>query len=475
MFDGDTLQHKFFCPERNFDMQRTLSGDEAVMLTLFPEWVIPGNGLHRKKLWDMRSTFNAGINHINVDEYDTREMFLNANFIVLEDVIYHYRLHSSSESRKICSRWFEFVITDKMVENLLHNHFGKDSQQALIVSQWRINNLIGYYKMFFRSKLSYQERKESKKLLKEHFATIDKRFLPRSGIKRLIFNSFILFKWYIFYCIYVKKIIRMFKNKMFYWGKKSLYKVIRIYLQFLYFFLRMVSKISLLSGCVIKIKIPKIKYPIFLRLGTTDIIVFREVFMDDEYHTSFKNPNIIFDGGSYIGLYAIVMKNKYPNAKIVCIEPDPENFEILKKNVLPYDHIYVEKCGLWDKDTNLKVIDKYNCGKWGIIVEEDLINGTIPATSINSLLKKYSCEHIDILKLNIEGSEKQLFSKNYTSWLSKVNYIVIELHDGIQSGCSKTFFEAINHVFLNYTFSITGYCSVIISNVSTIQDLKISD
>jgi len=231
MFDGDTLQHKMFCPEMDFDMQRTLTGGECVMFTLFPEWVVPGNGLHRKKLWDKRSTFNAGINHINVDEYDSREMFIHANFIVLEDVIYHYRLHASSESRKICLKWFEQTITEKMVENLVHNHFGKDSRQALIVSQWRIYQLIFSFKynVIYRSKLSYQERKESKKLLKEHFKTIDKRFIPYKGIKRKIFNSFTLFDWYIFYCSsdkmsFFRKLMKILK-KVYSYIKQILKKI----------------------------------------------------------------------------------------------------------------------------------------------------------------------------------------------------------------------------------------------------------
>lgn len=218
LFDGETLQHISFCPENDFDMQRTLSGEEAVMLTLFSDWIIPGNGLHKKKLWDMRSTFNTEIHHINVDEYDTREMLLHANFIVLEDVIYHYRIHSSSESRKISSRLFEQAITDKMVENLLHNHFGKDSQQALIVSKWRMDAIIGYYYryMHYRSELSCRERKKSKETIKNHFKTINKKVLPNNGIKRQVFRSFMLFEWYIFYCNSDKmKFLRRSKFELF--------------------------------------------------------------------------------------------------------------------------------------------------------------------------------------------------------------------------------------------------------------------
>jgi FkbM family methyltransferase len=156
------------------------------------------------------------------------------------------------------------------------------------------------------------------------------------------------------------------------------------------------------------------------------------------------------------------MKQRYPESKIICIEPDTENFNMLKKNVSSYNDVYCEHGGIWDKDTKLIAYDKYNRGKWGIVVEEN-INGNISAISINTLIAKYDIQYIDILKLDIETSEKQLFSNNYDIWLPKIKTIIIELHDRIEEGCSKSFFEAINRSFSKYTFSMKGE-NVIIEN-----------
>jgi FkbM family methyltransferase len=171
------------------------------------------------------------------------------------------------------------------------------------------------------------------------------------------------------------------------------------------------------------------------------------------------------DGGANIGLFTILMKNQYPDAKIICIEPDSENFDILQKNVSLYSNVYCEKCGLWNKDTKLKVYDKYNLGKWGLVVEEDLDNGNLPAISIESLLKKHNIEQVDILKLDIEGSEKEIFSDNFEIWLQKVKIIVVELHDRMKAGCAKAFFEAINKNFTNYTLSISSGGNIIIAKI----------
>jgi FkbM family methyltransferase len=217
-------------------------------------------------------------------------------------------------------------------------------------------------------------------------------------------------------------------------------------------------------GYVDNIKIPQIKHRFSLRHKTSDIPVFCEFFLNDGCDVVLSNPLFIIDGGANIGLFAILMKNRYPESTIICVEPDIENFKLLQKNVSPYDGIYCENYGIWDKNTKLKAYDKYEIGKWGIVVEEDLSNGNISAITISALLEKYSIKQVDVLKLDIETSEKQVFSNNFDPWLTKVKTIIIELHDRYENGCSESFFKAINKSFRKYNFSIIGE-NVVIENV----------
>src|SRR6266498_4566514 len=99
-------------------------------------------------------------------------------------------------------------------------------------------------------------------------------------------------------------------------------------------------------------------------------------------------PNVIVGGGANIGLFTILMKNKYPDAKIICIEPDPENFELLQKNVLVYQNVYCENCGLWNKNTLLNVLDKYDRGKSALVVNENTEEGKIKGLSLGAKHKK---------------------------------------------------------------------------------------
>jgi FkbM family methyltransferase len=212
------------------------------------------------------------------------------------------------------------------------------------------------------------------------------------------------------------------------------------------------------------LRLPGIREKLSLRSNTTDKATFYQVFIKRQYHIGLpKKPEIIIDGGANIGLFTVLMKNRFPDSKIICIEPDRENFDLLQRNVLGYKNVYCENCGLWNKDTLLNVYDKYNGGKCALIVEENK-EGKIKSISLDTLMKKYSIDRIDVLKLDIETSEKNLFMENFQNWLSKTKVIIIELHDWMETGCSKTFFEAINKAIKNYSYSHSGENVVIIND-----------
>ena len=66
---------------------------------------------------------------------------------------------------------------------------------------------------------------------------------------------------------------------------------------------------------------------------------------------------------------------------------------------------------------------------------------SIPAVTLDDLIRDHG--EIDLLKLDIEGSELEVFQEN-TGWLDKVTAINIELHDHIKPGCSNAFEAAVS-------------------------------
>ena len=223
-----------------------------------------------------------------------------------------------------------------------------------------------------------------------------------------------------------------------------------------------INKVTKLSG---------IAHPIHMRPGSSDGKVFLQIFVDKDYEFNLGfEPEIIIDGGANIGLTSIYLKNKYPNAKIIAVEPDAENLEVLQTNLGKYSNVFVKHAGLWSKKARGKIYDKYGVGKWGLVVEEFdgeagqknlMLTDTL---TIPDIMDEFGLDRIDLLKLDIETAEKEVFGGNYMTWLPKTKAIIIELHDSVAKGCSKPFFLAINNAFSNYSYYPLGENTVIINN-----------
>ncbi|OHD11492.1 MAG: hypothetical protein A2Y34_15160 [Spirochaetes bacterium GWC1_27_15] len=187
--------------------------------------------------------------------------------------------------------------------------------------------------------------------------------------------------------------------------------------------------------------------PLVIRDGSSDIMVFWQIFVQNELKLPITiDPKLIIDAGANGGYSALWFAHKYPSAQIVAIEPEESNFEVLRKNTEGYENIKIIKSGLWYKDTYLKVVDD-NYGNFGFMVNEVDASEKfdVKAVTIQSILNEFKFEKIDILKIDIEGAEKELFSENYEHWLGKTNVLMVELHEGVKKGCEKSLYSAVNN------------------------------
>ena len=66
----------------------------------------------------------------------------------------------------------------------------------------------------------------------------------------------------------------------------------------------------------------------------------------------------------------------------------------------------------------------------------------VRAVTVPEIMRQHDLPGIDLLKVDIEGSEMEVFSHADT-WIGSVNAISIELHDRFRPGCSSVFFQAV--------------------------------
>lgn len=59
-------------------------------------------------------------------------------------------------------------------------------------------------------------------------------------------------------------------------------------------------------------------------------------------------------------------------------------------------------------------------------------------------------DKIDILKIDIEGSEYEVFDENAEKWISNVSLLLIELHDRIKPWCAYRVFHIMKKSGFSY-------------------------
>jgi FkbM family methyltransferase len=188
-------------------------------------------------------------------------------------------------------------------------------------------------------------------------------------------------------------------------------------------------------------------HPLYCRPNSSDYEVFHQVFYQREYSCldDIHKAELIIDCGANVGYSSAYFLTRYPAAKVIAIEPDKGNFEMLQRNVALYG-VRAEPIhsAIWSHPRGLVISDdRYRDGReWTRQVRE--CRGGEPAqmtaVDVASLLDASGSKTISILKVDIERAEAVVFATNYDKWINRVDNIVIELHD---DECAAVFFKAI--------------------------------
>ena len=187
---------------------------------------------------------------------------------------------------------------------------------------------------------------------------------------------------------------------------------------------------------------------------SSDFSVFLQVFYHEQYQNIISRAqlnnieiNYILDLGSNVGYTSIYFHQYFPNAKILAVEPDADNYKQLKLNLKNFNNISPVNCAVWPYKTTLNLKNPTS-EAWGKSYNEIIgIRGNIEAYSILDLQNKYQYPVIDILKMDIEGAEKAIF-EHETGFLAFTKLIAIEIHDD----CADR--NKINIILKKYGFMI---------------------
>jgi FkbM family methyltransferase len=160
-----------------------------------------------------------------------------------------------------------------------------------------------------------------------------------------------------------------------------------------------------------------------LRSHSTDISVLSELLIGDEIAALPEMPDArtVVDLGANIGLSCRWLQARYPQARMVCVEPDPGNLELLRVNAA--GSMIVGACiGGHERTVTLSDVD----GEWGYRMV-DSADGVVPVITMSQLLEVAGIDQVDVLKCDVEGAEAELF-ENCRSWIQRVRSMNVECH-----------------------------------------------
>ncbi len=183
--------------------------------------------------------------------------------------------------------------------------------------------------------------------------------------------------------------------------------------------------------------------PVRIRVQSSDVLALRQVLLDNEYEVPVTiAPSVIIDAGANIGFTSVFFANRYPKARIFAIEPEVSNFEMLAKNTVAYKSITPIHGALWGKPASVAVSSVEQFNHWGVRVSEAKCSDLAArAFTVAELMNEHDVDFIDILKMDIEGAETEVF-ETCEPWIGKVGLLAVETHDRFKPGCSEAFERA---------------------------------
>lgn len=221
------------------------------------------------------------------------------------------------------------------------------------------------------------------------------------------------------------------------------------------------------------IAVPGYPSPVWLRPTVSDHSIFWQCMVRNQYdlgawpqtppfleriaaRIAKGDTPVIIDGGANIGFAAINFAKDFPGVRILAVEPDQDNFRVLKQNAAGYGaQITPLLAAIGSRSGHSKVVGRER-GSAGLQTAycDSSDPEAVQTHDVDSLIAMVDGGWPAIVKLDIEGAQDELFSAN-TDWIGKADLIILELDDWqfAWSGSSQTFFKALSNHRFDYLIS----------------------
>jgi FkbM family methyltransferase len=189
---------------------------------------------------------------------------------------------------------------------------------------------------------------------------------------------------------------------------------------------------------VLNIKSP-FRAKIALREVGSDVTTLEEVVYQEVYGSVTRHiPDLrtVIDLGANIGLATLCFAESCAACRIFAVEPHPDTYRVLERNVRRLTRsgrCTTLRAAVWKAHRTLYGVPRRQSERFSsFAVAEGSPTGGEPEVegyTMPELLERAGFQRVDLLKVDIEGAEIELF-KGELDWLARVRSIAIEFHKG---------------------------------------------
>lgn len=175
--------------------------------------------------------------------------------------------------------------------------------------------------------------------------------------------------------------------------------------------------------------------PLHLRGGFADFHMFHRIFLRDEYHLADRGRlGCVVDLGANVGLFAARVSRQCE--RVVSYEPVPQNFAALRRNTADLAGVEAVQAAVAGKSGSLRLFAPSDAGQSGVFSSHPGFAGLmsdesfeVAAVTLEELFEAHAIETCDLLKVDIEGAEYDLFYATPEATLRRIRRIHGEYHD----------------------------------------------
>ena len=172
-----------------------------------------------------------------------------------------------------------------------------------------------------------------------------------------------------------------------------------------------------------------------------------EEYLIKNISLSIHFDEIIVDIGANIGEFSLGISNLLNNYNLICIEPDPTEFDVLKKNLKDLKKVKLYNYALSKKNSQMTFYLNNNSGDSSLDNKSE--NKIIVKTKTLDFLLR-DIKIIGLIKLEAEGHEPEVLEGSFET-LIKTKYITVDV--GPERNHKSTF-DSVHQILTKSNFKI---------------------